>query len=309
MTFRGFSTVFALWLFADGAQPAQPARESLAALRGRYTDIRHVGFSADAGDAAHVQIEYSSDDQFKYVDRRPGSAKPYVVAYDGATLFSSHNEGNSYEGVPFRRVEFKSPGPVQIILAPWARLSEISNGILNDARATVTQDGEEFEASSEVLGVTIRWDSSLRLTLFERHCDGPGVAQRTIFSSFALDSSGIELPTRIREILRTGVIRNGQEVGADLSFVAGGYVVNPNDGDRRLKLDPVQLGLNRFDRATHNVYSPTGELLYNEDTMSLTPATYFGLTVRTLYGAIGILLVGSAGLFYWRYRRKHGARA
>lgn len=306
------AAVFSLCTRSPAAQqPAdQPSRESAARLAHAYSHWQSVAYSARGtardGSAVALRVVAHRDGRFRIEhfaqNRARGTsweALPfYVASFNGTTLQCSRNEGGTYHDVPIDLWAAKPPGPVQMIFAPWLFLDRVVPRILADANAQFEHSAQRWSATSLDAAASISWDDTHALLAFARLADGPGFVQESRISA----ERGIpSVGSTLIESIRTGVIRDGQEVGAENRYRITAFQADPPDIDRLLAFDSVALQLNRFDPVTKNVYGPTGTLLYNEDAASTEPPAFLG-SRTLLWTGIALLGTGSLALLWRRLR-------
>ncbi len=290
--------------------PSEPGRAAILALAERYRACESVAYSARGkssdGTSIMLRVVAHRNGTFRvehYAQNRARGqtwdALPMnVAAFDGMFLRCSRNEGGTFHEVPLDIWANRAPGPVQMIFAPWVYLDRVVPAVAADAKAEYQRVGDRWSVRSTEAGVVLNWRDDGRLERFERICDGPSIIQATsTLSPTYLPAAG----TTLVESLRTGVVRNGIEVGAENTYQMVEFATNPADIDRRMIFDLVALGLNRFDPETKNVYDPSGRLLYNEDA-AVGKGGAASMSPVMLWGGLGTVAAGSIVIAWRRLR-------
>jgi hypothetical protein len=294
----------------DPPEVGAASTDGLAALHGlgeKYRLFEAVtyhaaGVSSDSTkEALNVALTKSGNLKIEYFSQlyptQPGrwDERPhYFVCYNEPTFFVGRNEGNTYLSRQEPDLWQQSPPFIHVILAPWPRLTEFAQAMGSDPACTFTFTNGVWQAKSVQQGVALAWSEDNRLLEFTRIA-GENSTATTTFSGF-YEKNGYSMPTAMRQEVRTGVIRDGREVGSDVAFTISDLSLDTGKAEAKSRFDAKAMRVNFYDEATHNVFDSDGQLLYNEVTAGGGSNGLFGISVPVILGLVVAICAVSAFL-------------
>ncbi len=194
------------------------------------------------------------------------------------------------------------PGIVHQIYCPWPRITRFVQWLQQSNDTIFKRDGHLTTATSLQARLSLTWNDQLDIVRVERRETSPGAREVVEFTGYR-QQGVLRLPSAMREVLQTGVVRDGVEVASDVLYQVRAVAWNPVNLEGDLSFENLRQVTARFDRDTKNVYASDGTLLYNDEDISLGKA---GLprssTTPVLISVAAIAVVSALVLAVRRWR-------
>lgn len=255
-----------------------------------------------------ISGEFDPSGTFVLRDYREGAVRSgkrwdelpwYFVSHDGTTLFVAEGPiGAMFQTHKKPDMLEVAPGPVQWLYCPWPELSHYIKWLREASDLEISRTAEGWRARSGAAELAVEWSED-RLTRIVRGTEDGGGYQAVVFSEFGKDGLPGWLPSRMREVLHPGVERDGKPIHIETSFELAAF----RSSGVSVAFDPVRLDSGKYDAASGEVYSPTGERLYNlRDLEAQLEGRGAWATWRWVAcGAVGVIIAGCA---WWRLRSR-----
>jgi hypothetical protein len=225
----------------------------------------------------------------------------HICFFDGEVIRASTPDRVEYTQTPTPTLATNPPGAAQWVFCPWAVIPIYASWLKDAGDTVLSREGELLVASSATCKLELKWDPQRRLHSIRNGTEGDCF---TLFFSDFRDSPGLPaLPSRGVQVIdstRGRPAPTRREATLDL-------MVSPVALDAaELVFDASKIGLNRYDPATGDLFSPAGVFLYNRNKLhALLNGTSAWQRLRPwALGVVGMAIVG--GLILGIRRRYPG---
>ncbi len=274
--------------------------------------------SAIASDRGGIALVVLPDGRFMSTDSRrmraidgetaPGETRSdYIVWFDGRiTRVTMSFKPRQYQETECEGWGDTAPGIVHWLKCPWPVVPRLAGWLAEADDLVVTASDGALTASSGQCMLGLAWEAPARVTRITwGSTPGSPVLEHT-FSEFGRDARAPWLAARLVERIEMPSGEGATTPDMIVEYTLGAHGVVGADEGTLPAFDPATLGLNRYDMKTRNVYSPAGELLYNESDRAamLAGAAPNRILRRTL--VVGIVVLAAIACVFGVRRLKRG---
>lgn len=242
--------------------------------------------------------------ELRYFDEgtpRPGkawSAQPwYFVAFDGKRLHVADPPAASmYQRHDVPQLADTGPGPVQWLFMPWPVLPRMVDWLRAAPDLVVEQRDKGWRATSPSVGLAVEWTNG-RVDRLVRGDEASGAFQAVSYGGYGRPGFPGWAPSKLHEVIRTGKVRDGREVGNDVVY----RITLVEETARTPPFDAGAVESNLHDAASGDVFGADGSLLFNLKAAEreLTGESTL-VTARWVASAVGAAAIGVLVWRRWR---------
>lgn len=174
-----------------------------------------------------------------------------------------------------------SPGPSQLLLCPWPRISTLAKALQSASDLSLSQEADRITASSASLGAALAWHPKThRILSMQRTSMQTQLAEEASYA-YANDAQTRALPTSIAISVRNAKgeeaeLKQNQPDQAQRWTVTASALSTESQSESaqaELRFDPARWSMLQFDPATSKLAKPDGTVVGGELNTSIAGLT------------------------------------